>query len=282
MKTHTTYRYLYLAGALISLALAEIPFFGGKGHLFSGHMVRHILLLLITAPLFALALGERPAGGRSHEVSRRLSGVPWLNWLAGVGVMWLWHIPGLLNALLASEGPTGHGHLQLLSFMHTCSLLLAGFLFAWPLASPFRSHRLSPPEAILYLTSACIACVLLGFLITFATPGVYNSGSLIADQRLAGLIMWVPCTLLYLAGVIYLLREWLGEEEMWKSHDFYRKRPNKRLQRQETIIYQTEEPTPEHSFRSGVIITQLGIIDPSGAVDAEATAKVALYPGVQA
>lgn len=269
MKTQTTSRLLYLAGALLSLALAEIPFFGEKNHLFSAHMVRHILLLLITAPLFVLALGERPAGGRSNELSRRLAAIPWLNWLAGVGIMWLWHIPGLLNALLASEGPIGHGHLQLLSFMHTCSLLLAGGLFAWPLASPFPSHRLSPPEAILYLTTAFVACLLLGFLIMFASPGIYNSGSLIADQRLAGLIMWVPGTLLYLGGLIYLLRE---------SPDFYRKDRKRKIQPQTTAAHSAEAPAPEFSFRSGVIITQLGIIDPSASGDSESVAKVALTP----
>ncbi len=266
MKTQTTSRLLYLAGALVSLALAEIPFFGEKTHLFSAHMVQHILLLLITAPLFVLALGERLTGeGSANEFSRRLVAIPWLNWLAGVGIMWLWHIPGLLNALLASEGPIGHGHLQLLSFMHTCSLLLAGGLFAWPLASPFPSHRLSPPEAILYLTTAFVACLLLGLLIMFASPGIYNSGSLIADQRLAGLIMWVPASLLYLGSVIYLVRE---------SPDFYRKDRKRKIQQQSTAAYPTHEPAPEPSFRSGVIITQLGIIDPSASGDSESAAKL--------
>lgn len=273
MKTQTTSRLLYLAGALLSLALAEIPLFGQKTHLFSAHMVRHILLLLITAPLLVLALGQRQAGGRSNEVSRRLAAIPWLNWLAGVGIMWLWHIPVLLNALLASEGPAGHGHLQLLSFMHTCSLLLAGGLFAWPLASPFPAHRLSPPEGILYLTTAFVACLLLGFLIMFASPAVYNSASLIADQRLAGLIMWVPGSLLYLGGLIYLLRE---------SPDFYRKGQKRKIQPQTTTADSAEPPAPEFSFRSGVIITQLGIIDPSASADSDTAAQTSIYPGVQA
>jgi putative membrane protein len=273
MKTQTTNRVFYLAAALISLALAEVPLFQGKGYLFSAHMVTHILLLLITAPLFVLALGQRPAGGRANAVSRQLSAIPWLNWLAGVGIMWLWHIPGLFNALLASEDPAGQGHLPVLSLIHTCSLLLAGFLFAWPLAGPIRRHRLSPPEAILYLSTACVSCLLLGLLITFARPGLYVAGISKFDQQLAGFMMWAPCCLLYLGGVVYLLREWLGEENIWTPRDFYRK--NRKWQRQKNT-FTAEEPAPAPPFRSGVIIAQVGIIDPPVPEEAGVTAQVAL------
>jgi putative membrane protein len=273
MKTQTTNRLLYLAGALTSLALAEMPLFEGKGYVFSTHMVTHILLLLITAPLLVLALGERPDGDGANGTFRQLSAIPWLNWLAGVGAMWVWHIPGLFNALLASEAPTGNGHLPLLSLIHTSSLLLAGFLFAWPLAGPFRSHRLSPPEAILYLTTACVSCLLLGLLITFARPGLYDAG--IPDQQMAGFIMWAPCCLLYLGGVVYLLRKWLGEEDIWMPRHFYRKRRNRNWKR-ERNTYPAPQQDPAPSFRSGVIITQVGIIDPPVPDEAGITAQVAL------
>jgi cytochrome c oxidase assembly factor CtaG len=33
------------------------------------------------------------------------------------------------------------------------------------------------------------------------------------DQQAAGLIMWVPCCFIYLAGVLYLLTNWLNHKK---------------------------------------------------------------------
>ncbi len=268
MKYHSFYRPVCLAGALIGLALAEIPLVGNKGALFSAHMVSHILLLLVTAPLFVLALAAGRSGNdRGIALSRHLTAVPWLNWLAGVGILWFWHIPGFLNSLLAAEVQAGNGHIHLLPALHTGSVLIAGVLFCWPLAGPFPSHRLAPPEATLYLTTAFVACLLLGLLISGARPGLYHAAPL--DSQLAGMIVLVPCSLLYLASIVYLLREWMGKE-IWQPNDFSRINRFRRKRKAETLG-QADESTPyshslirsKRSFGNGVIITQVGIIGPS-------------------
>ena len=79
---------------------------------------------------------------------------------------------------------------------------------------------------IVYLFTACIACSLLGLLITFAPAGIYMhamdtmssapgvvSMNTETDQQTAGLIMWVPCCFLYLFGVLYLLMNWLKKSD---------------------------------------------------------------------
>jgi hypothetical protein len=141
---------------------------------------------------------------------------------------------------------------------------MAGILFCWPLTGPFTSHRLPPAEAILYLTSACLCCSILGVLVEFATPGHYYSltGSVIskADQEWAGLILWIPCCVLYLAGVIFLLRKWMGDG-LWKSTNFYRRVPKRQIK----SAGADAAPSGQAGFvrrHAGVVIPQLGIPEP--------------------
>jgi putative membrane protein len=266
MKKRNYTRLFLLVPALISMLLAEFSFLPHKHLIFSSYMVGHVLLVLITAPLFVLSLPERPAGGGLvYNVSRRLTAIPWANWIIGMGLIWLWHVPSVFNALVTAEDRFGHGHLHFLAFLHSGSLLMAGILFCWPLTGPFTSHRLPPAEAILYLTSACLCCSILGVLIEFATPGHYYSltaASVIskADQEWAGLILWIPCCVLYLAGVTFLLRKWMGEG-LWKSNDFYRRIPKRHMKQAGSDAI----PTGQGKFvqrRTGVVIPQLGIPEP--------------------
>ena len=264
MKKRNYTRLFLLVPALFSMLLAEFSFLPHKHLIFSSYMVGHVLLVLITAPLFVLSLPERPVGsGLVYNVSRRLTAIPWANWIVGMGLIWLWHVPSVFNALVAAEDRFGHGHLHFLAFLHSGSLLMAGILFCWPLTGPFISHRLPPAEAILYLTSACLCCSILGVLIEFATPGHYysltGSGSVIskADQEWAGLILWIPCCVLYLAGVTFLLRKWMGEG-LWKSTDFYRRVPKRHVKE----VGSDAIPLGQGKFvqrRTGVVIPQLGI-----------------------
>ena len=265
MKKHTYHRLVFLATAIVSMAVAEISFFPNGRPVFSSHMAGHIILLLVAAPLAVLAMAERPeaAGGLAYNISRRLATVPWMNWAIGVGIMWIWHIPALFNNLIGVESRMIHGHVHFLSFLHSGSLLLSGVLFCWPLAGPFRSHRLRPPEAILYLSTAFIACSLLSVLIGFARPGLYGGGLLSkGDQQVAALIMWVPTCLMYLGGIVYLLREWMGEER-WQPNDFYR-----RSRRHPIRTGSTQEPAHngEYAGHGGVVIPQMGITDPLEAI----------------
>jgi len=262
MKKHTYLRLFFLASALVSMALAQFSFFSGSKFIFSSHMAGHVILLLITAPFSVLAMRERPEakGGLAFRTSRLLSTMPWMSWIIGVGILWFWQVPSVFNALLAWDSPGFHRHLHILSFLHSGSLLLAGILFCWPLAGPYLSHRLSPPESLLYLTSAWIGCTLLVSLIEFATPGLYGGTMVIAvkDRQIAGFVLWIPSCLLYLGGGIYLLREWMGRE-LWIHHDFYRRNRRSRIK---PSIDQLPEQSGGYAGRSGVVIPQLGISDP--------------------
>ena len=185
------------------------------GYLFSAHMLQHILLLLIVPALLLMSLPRFVSlGPRSLLISD-----PFIGWISGVGAMWLWHARPLCNAAVSS---------QLVNTAQVCSLLLLGTIFWRQILAPREDEWMSPPGAVLYLFSACVACSILGILITFspvsvcsiyAHPSADRFGVLNLvqsnwgitpdkDQQIGGLLMWVPMCLVYLAAIIAQLARW--------------------------------------------------------------------------
>lgn len=202
-------------------------------YLFSAHMVTHVVLLLITGPLMVICLHKKTIeeSSRVYRMSKLLTQRPFLGWLAGVGIMWFWHIPAIFNFCMSRMHGSDHAS-DLTQLAESFSLLIAGMLFSWPILSPVKSFRLSALSGIVYLFTACIGCSLLGLMITFAPAGtyqhflsaadVYQLNHLILyqwgitqsmDQQIAGLIMWVPCCLIYVVYALYLLVRWYKEKE---------------------------------------------------------------------
>jgi cytochrome c oxidase assembly factor CtaG len=187
------------------------------GYLFSAHMLQHILLLLIVPALILMSLPRRVSlGPRSWVIANPLVG-----WIAGVGAMWLWHARPLCNAAVSS---------QFVNALQISSLLLLGAIFWRQILAPREEERMSPPGAVLYLFSACVACSILGILITFspvsvcpiyAQPPADRLGitNLIQsnwgitpdkDQQIGGLLMWVPMCLVYVTAIVAQLARWFA------------------------------------------------------------------------
>jgi putative membrane protein len=186
--------------------------------LFSAHMVQHLLLVLVVAPLFvlgrplvplALAVPRR-ARGALHALSRspRLAAAGAVAtsavvvWALHTGAMWAWHLPSLYDAALRSDALHGLEHL---SFVATAAL------FWW-----------ARPGALLLLFATGLQGAALGAVLTFATKPLYAvsqaaarawSLSPLSDQQLAGLIMWVPTGAFYLVAMGVLLLRWLREPD---------------------------------------------------------------------
>ena len=94
-------RPLYFAAAVAVFLLAFISPFGAlaDGYLFSVHMVQHIVLLLIVPAFLLLSLPQ----SFSLRFPLTYLTYPLIGWIAGVGAMWLWHAPTLLNAAATSK-----------------------------------------------------------------------------------------------------------------------------------------------------------------------------------
>lgn len=224
----------FLAGVFILSISIALPYhFLGDHYLFSAHMVTHVLLLLVGAPLMVLSI---PPQNRFQNLLKKISRVfqqwPVLCWFTGIGIMWVWHIPVVYRHLMQMHALQEATHtVSLWNMAHVLSLWVAGIIFSWVVIGPYPQYRLPPLTGILYLTTACMGCSLLGLLITFAPDGLYalpltagcgpgiattiNDELAItqsADRQVAGLIMWVPGCFIYLTGVLFLIKQWMTEK----------------------------------------------------------------------
>ena len=196
-------------------------------YLFSAHMTVHVILLLCIGPLLVLSL---PANAKQFpHLFSFLKHHSVIGWLTGIGVMWFWHVPVVFNSAMASMHPN---RFDFISVVEALSLIFAGILFSAPIIHPNKKYRTDALSGVVYLFTACIGCSLLGLLITFSPMGTYHHflsmhdeyglNKMILqdwkitqsiDQQAAGLIMWVPCCLIYVTGAIYLLVHWFSSVE---------------------------------------------------------------------
>ncbi len=215
---------LFVAGVLVTLFALVSPLdVLGDTYLFSAHMVQHLLLTQIAPPLLLLGLPawlaqkilDWPTAGRVE----RIIGRPAVAWLLGLGTMALWHLPALYNATLADEG---------LHIIEHASFLVTSTIFWWPVLSPLPGRRLSPPAVLLYLIPALVASDMLGTVLSYTAPGVYNylhpidtlsalpllrgawGISPVVDQQLGGLAMWILGDTVYLCGILNGIARWHG------------------------------------------------------------------------
>jgi putative membrane protein len=219
------------SGGLAALLLALVsPLDALSSALFSAHMVQHLLLMLVAAPLLVLGRPLLPflwalppskrrplarwwkRAGPARRAWRAIS-APAVVWVINAAALWLWHLPGPYQAALRSAPLHAVEHV---------SYLGTALLFWWTLAEAGAPGRLSRGAAIVYTFAMAIQGGVLGALLTFsAVPWYPFYGPSTAawgltpleDQQLAGLIMWIPASLVYLAAVSALLVAWFQQEE---------------------------------------------------------------------
>jgi cytochrome c oxidase assembly factor CtaG len=198
---------------------------------FSVHMVQHLLLSLVAAPLLLLsnsmpvllwALPPRDrmtlgrVVGRPGPLRSTLRGLthPLVAWWLFVGTQWLWHQPVAYQWAL--ENRWAH-YLEHISFFATA------VLFWWPvIGSPPLRSALSYPARMAYTFLAWLPNSLLGAGITLSRGPLYpfythaamaNGTDASIDQQLAGLIMWVPGDVLFAIILIVLVVAFMQHEE---------------------------------------------------------------------
>lgn len=213
--------YAFWAGWTTLVVALASPIDALGEALFSVHMVQHMLLVLVAAPLLvlgrtlevflralprrdrrrALALWERGGGRRAAAV---LGWGP-LAWVLHAVALWVWHAPPLYQAALESHLVHGVEH---------ASFLATAALFWWvPVRDATRGRR-GHGVGVFYVFTTALQAGALGALITFAEIAWYPAHeagarawglSLVEDQQAAGLIMWLPGGLVYLAATGALL-----------------------------------------------------------------------------
>jgi Predicted membrane protein len=209
------------AAALLAILVALVsPLDALGGALFSAHMVQHLLLMMVAAPLMVLGdpmtafLWALPSRGRRavgawwlrRQALRRSCGVlalPIVAWTLHVVTLWAWHMPSLYDRAVA-DGP--------LHVLEHATFFVTALLFWWV---PFRAHgrRMDAGPAIFYLFAAALQSTILGAMLAMARHPLYvaHLGTTRAwgltpleDQQLAGLWMWVPAGFAYLVALLPL------------------------------------------------------------------------------
>lgn len=218
---------LFAAGWLFLFVALASPLDAISDQLFSAHMVQHELLMTVAAPLLVLArptavlLSALPGGARRAVVgiacsrgvrrSWRTLGRPMHAWLVHGIAIWVWHAPVLFDAALENDAVHAAQHLCFLG---------SAMVFWWSLV--YGQRRASRGMSILYLFTTAVHTGVLGALLSvsrhawyaaYADRAVAWGLSSLADQQLAGLIMWVPASLAYLLAALLLFARWLRESE---------------------------------------------------------------------
>jgi cytochrome c oxidase assembly factor CtaG len=220
---------------LLSILLAlQSPIEMLARQLFWVHMVQHLMLMVVAAPLLALAapwtrlwralpLGVRRAVARPvflhprlaplrsiyHQVSR-----PGVVWTLSAANLWLWHLPPLYDLTLRNH--LVH-HLEHGLFL---GLGLAFWAHVFD-QRPFRAPLGSLARAS-FVFFAMVQSWGLAAVLSFATSPFYAYAQLpsrpggisaLTDQQLGGGMMWVPGAITYSIVFVFLLFQWLAEED---------------------------------------------------------------------
>src|SRR6266481_8836910 len=188
------------------------------------HMMKHLLLMTVGAPLILLGAPAMPVLCGLPKWIMRLSLLlrsrtpklsllgnslsnPVFCWLAGTAAVIAWHIPVLFQLGLSSN--TWH-------IVENACFLSSGLLFWRPIIRTGPREAKGPPWSMfmpLYLFLGTLPCDILSAFLTFCGRVVYPSYlsaarivnlSPLQDQECAGALMWVCVTFAYLIPAVVI------------------------------------------------------------------------------
>jgi putative membrane protein len=211
---------LFFVGAIVSVMAALLPPIDLLSEeLLSVHMVQHLLLMIVAAPLFVFSysdffirMGFSDQGRRLlWKTQRGLTGHglnrftrPLL--IAGLYalILWIWHLPRLYESALENRWVHNVQHL---------AFFISSYFFWKVLLRRIGQPALNPAAGILYLFVTSLHSSALGVLMAISpriwysfyehTTGVHGLTAL-EDQQLAGYIMWMPAGISYVLIAIWL------------------------------------------------------------------------------
>jgi putative membrane protein len=190
------------------------------------HMMKHLLLMTVGAPLILLGAPAMPLlcglpkwfmrlslllRTRMPPLLRHFLSNPVFCWLAGTAAVIAWHIPSLFQLGLSSN--TWH-------IVENACFLSAGLLFWMPIVRTRPREAQGPQWSMpLYLFLGTLPCDILSAFLTFCGRVVYPSYlstarilnlSPLQDQECAGALMWVWVTFAYLIPAVVITMQILS------------------------------------------------------------------------
>jgi len=189
------------------------------------HMMKHLLLMTVGAPLILLGAPALPLLCGLPKLFMRRSLLfrrtpllvghflsnPVFCWLAGTAAVIAWHIPTLFQLGLSSD--TWH-------IVENACFLSAGLLFWRPIVRNAPREAKGPQWSLpLYLFLATLPCDILSAFLTFCGrvvyPGYLSAARIVnlsplQDQECAGALMWVCVTFAYLIPAVVITMQILS------------------------------------------------------------------------
>lgn len=204
----------FASGIAVLLAAQVSPIAALGGTLFSAHMIQHVLIIGLAAPLlvlgapgpaFAWALPRARLATLRKRVlhtgwfrgATRALTLPLVAWTLHGAAIWVWHEPGLYSTTV---------HNNLVHAAQHFSFFATALLF-WGVAV----RRAMPAIGVFYIFTTAVHGSLLGALLVLTSEPVYLpyletaplwSLTALEDQQLGGLIMWVPAGLIYFIAAL--------------------------------------------------------------------------------
>jgi putative membrane protein len=208
----------YFTGLLVVLVALNGPIHDlSDTYLFWVHMAQHLLLTMVFPPLFIAGLPgwlvEWAVGRKGLRPVAQVLTRPVFAGVFFAVILLVWHTVPAYDLMMRDHDVHIATHLMFVA---------AAVLLWWPVMSPTPVlPRLSPGLGMLYLFLVQLPMQLLGAILTFAKEPLYPwyaaaprtwGLSLLDDQKLGGLLMWVPGNLWIWGAMSLLFFQWAKEE----------------------------------------------------------------------
>jgi putative membrane protein len=186
--------------------------------LFSAHMVQHLILILVMPPLLLMGIPDwmlRPAiRVKAIGIIARALTIPLIAFALNNVIFLAWHFPGPYDLMMRNHNVHVGMHL---------TIMITGVIMWWPVMSPLpEMPRIAAPLQMIYLFLVGIPMMVSAALITFSgsalyswyveAPRVFAELSALEDQRLGGVIMWVPGGLVIWIAITAVYFRWTHRE----------------------------------------------------------------------
>ena len=185
--------------------------------LFSAHMVQHLVLILAMPPFLLYGTPDwmlRPVMRvRPLAAVARLLTLPLVAYALNNVIFLAWHFPAPYDLMMRNHDVHVAMHLM---------IMVTGTIMWWPVFSPLPElPRIAPPLQMVYLFLAGIPMMISAALITMADTAMYQwyveaprlvNLSPLEDQRLGGVIMWVPGGLVLWIAITTVYFRWSQRE----------------------------------------------------------------------
>jgi putative membrane protein len=186
-------------------------------YLFTGHMVQHLVLTFVAPPLLLLGTPGwmlRPALRQPLVAAvARFVTVPRTAFAIFNLTLAFWHLPPMYNSAMFYHEVHIAQHLM---------FLVTAVLAWWPLLSPMPDlPRLSYPGQMLYSFLMTLPMTVISIFIVYSDHVLYPAYasaprlwglSPLEDQRLGGLIMWIPGGLFFYLLTAVVFFKWTSSQ----------------------------------------------------------------------